>query len=97
MSYFITEDNLLLLFPNRKKRKWDQPAESLISAGVAVPGVSLGMGGVVGISLPGAVPLSGVPATFATVSQLIQSSSLPQSAAVIVQKLNQVSHGGEIL
>ncbi|XP_026661950.2 protein RIK isoform X2 [Phoenix dactylifera] len=81
----------------RKKRKWDQPAESLISAGVAVPGVSLGMGGVVGISLPGVVPLSGVPATFATVSQLIQSSSLPQSAAAIVQKLNQPKIQDELI
>nr|XP_010936479.1 protein RIK isoform X2 [Elaeis guineensis] len=82
----------------RKKRKWDQPAESLISAGVAVPGVSLGMGGGgVGISLPGAVPLSGVPAAFATVSQLIQSSSLSQSAAAIVQKLNQPKIQDELI
>ncbi|EHA8590357.1 hypothetical protein COCNU_scaffold017435G000030 [Cocos nucifera] len=81
----------------RKKRKWDQPAESLISAGVAAPGVSLGMGGGVGISLPGAVPLSGVPATFATVSQLIQSSSLPQSTAAIVQKLNQPKIQDELI
>ncbi|KAK1295707.1 Protein RIK [Acorus calamus] len=43
----------------RKRRKWDQPAESFISAGLAVPGgVPLGMGSLVGIALPIVAPFS---------------------------------------
>ncbi|KAJ8483810.1 hypothetical protein OPV22_016295 [Ensete ventricosum] len=36
----------------RKKRKWDQPAEPLLSAGVAVPGVPLTTNTILGTTLP---------------------------------------------
>lgn len=74
----------------RKKRKWDQPAESLIAAGIVLPGVTLSMSST-GISLPGAVPLPGsflsnpVPAT------LPQSGLASHNSVAITQKLNQVS------
>lgn len=88
----------------RKKRKWDQPAESLIAAGVALPGpVPLGMIGIPGVSIPGVLPLSGAPfanpfpATIATASQFFQPSSLPQNAAAVVQKLMQPKIQDELI
>lgn len=77
----------------RKKRKWDQPAESLVSAGVALPGV-LPMGNVgslVGIPLVGVAQPSGALLTNLTIPQLFQTSSVQQQASAIVQKLSQVS------
>ncbi|XP_072990714.1 protein RIK isoform X1 [Typha latifolia] len=87
----------------RRKRKWDQPAEYLVSAAVAVPGVPLGVGGISGISLPGSVPISGglfanlVPPSYAASSQLLQSASIPHSAAAIVQKLSQPKIQDELI
>lgn len=79
----------------RKKRKWDQPAESLMPVGMAVPGA---------LPLSNAVSLGGVafPAMAPMISgallrnPLAASSQLPQhtvAAAVAAQKLNQVSVG----
>lgn len=84
---------------NRKKRKWDQPAESLVSAGLALPGVfPLGsMANLIGISLPVVAPLSGalvtnsVPASGASAPQIFQAPTIQQNAVAMVQKLNQVS------
>ncbi|XP_077214404.1 RS2-interacting KH protein isoform X2 [Tasmannia lanceolata] len=89
----------------RKKRKWDQPAESLISAGLAVPGIlPLGsIGNLVGITLPGVVPMSGglltnaIPAAGASVPHIFQVSTVPQNAAAIVQKLNQPKIQDELI
>ncbi|RRT76332.1 hypothetical protein B296_00004584, partial [Ensete ventricosum] len=81
---------------DRKKRKWDQPAEPLLSAGVAVPGVPLATNTILGTTLPGAIPFSGslltnsVPSTFVYPPQLVQSLAVPQNAAAIIQKLNQI-------
>ncbi|XP_020090450.1 protein RIK isoform X2 [Ananas comosus] len=78
----------------RKKRKWDQPAEHFISAAAAVPGLPVGLGGVVGISHPAAVPL---PVTDAGSAQLLQSVSIPQNAAEIIQKLTQPKIQDELI
>ncbi|OVA02150.1 hypothetical protein BVC80_8787g16 [Macleaya cordata] len=80
----------------RKKRKWDQPAESLISAGLVVPGVLPlnNMGTLVGVTLPGVTPLSSsivtnaMPATYTAVPKIFQASSIQQNVASVVQKLN---------
>ncbi|XP_024626074.1 protein RIK isoform X2 [Medicago truncatula] len=73
----------------RKKRKWDQPAESLVSVGMAVPGV---------LPLSNAMPLGGV--AFPGVTPVISSALLtnPLAAAALLQqqstaaaqKLNQI-------
>ncbi|KAJ0981968.1 hypothetical protein J5N97_010223 [Dioscorea zingiberensis] len=88
----------------RKKRKWDQPADSLISAGIALTGtIPLGVDGVYGSVLPGVLPLSGplfvnpVPATFATTSQSVQTPLIPPNAAAIVQKLSQPKVQDELI
>ncbi|XP_048231105.1 protein RIK isoform X1 [Ricinus communis] len=75
----------------RKKRKWDQPAESLVSAGVApmvIPGgvVPLAnMGSLAGISLPGIASVSGalltnsqLVANSASIPTMFQVPSIPQ-------------------
>lgn len=85
----------LTLFFYRKKRKWDQPAESFVSAGIAIPGISLAVNGILGTTLPSAATLSGtlltnpVTTNFISPLQLVQSPAAPQSAAA-VPKLNQV-------
>lgn len=66
----------------RKKRKWDQPDELLVSAGVAVPGIFplANMGSLARITLP---TVSAVPGASLAIP-------LQQHAAAIVQKLVQV-------
>ncbi|KAK9271673.1 hypothetical protein L1049_002036 [Liquidambar formosana] len=89
----------------RKKRKWDQPAESLVSAGVAVPGFHpLGnMGPLMGITLPGVATFSGsllsnpLTVSCATVSQLFDAPSTQQHTASVVQKLNQPKIQDELI
>ncbi|KAM7520658.1 hypothetical protein LguiB_019620 [Lonicera macranthoides] len=81
----------------RRKRKWDQPAESLVSAGVAVPGIlPMGnAGSVAGITLPVVVPVSGtslmnpLSASFVPLQQVFLAPPVQQNAAYVVQKLNQ--------
>lgn len=73
----------------RKKRKWDQPAESLLPAGMAVPGV---------LPLNNSVPLGGVvfPGVTSAISgalmtnPLAAAALLQQQSTVAAQKLNQV-------
>ncbi|KAJ6836096.1 protein RIK [Iris pallida] len=88
----------------RKKRKWDQPAESLIAAGVSINGAyALGMGGIAGVPFPGTVPLSTalitnqLPGNSATASLMFQSTSVSQNAASLVQKLNQPKIQDELI
>ncbi|XP_041002625.1 protein RIK isoform X2 [Juglans microcarpa x Juglans regia] len=77
----------------RKKRKWDQPAESLASAGLAAPGVlPLGSMGPLGvIALPGVAPISAslltnlLPASHATVPQVLQASSIQHTATIALK------------
>ncbi|KVI02589.1 hypothetical protein Ccrd_019128, partial [Cynara cardunculus var. scolymus] len=78
----------------RKKRKWDQPAESLVSAGVAVPGVlPLGnMGSFMGITHPGVVPVSSASlinhftASYGHLQQVL-APSMQQHAISLAQKI----------
>lgn len=88
----------------RKKRKWDQPAESFISAGLSVTGaLPLGVGSTIGIPLPGAIPLpssvtvNSVPANSATASLLFQSTSISQNPAAVIQKLTQPKIQDELI
>ncbi|XP_058728969.1 uncharacterized protein LOC131601214 isoform X2 [Vicia villosa] len=73
----------------RKKRKWDQPEESLLPAGMAVPGVlplsnSVPHGGVV---FPGVTSaISGALLT----NPLAAAALLQQQSTVAAQKLNQI-------
>ncbi|XP_010553969.1 PREDICTED: protein RIK isoform X2 [Tarenaya hassleriana] len=84
---------------HRKKRKWDQPSEQLVSAGVAaLPGLlPLGNMGVVGScvspSVPAITSLNTVAAAaaIATVAPLFQTLSSPQQTAAVA-KLNQPKH-----
>jgi hypothetical protein len=81
----------------RRKRKWDQPAESLVSAGVPVSdAVQLGnVGSLVAISLPGAASVSGALLTnpqIAIVPPMFLVPSMPQNTAAVVPKLNQVRY-----
>ncbi|XP_010258057.1 PREDICTED: protein RIK isoform X2 [Nelumbo nucifera] len=100
-----SEENTTSATRQRKKRKWDQPAESLVSAGLAVPGVlPLGnMGALAGITLPGVVPLSSamlsnqLPATCAAIPQVFQAPSIQQSASAIAQKINQPKIQDELI
>lgn len=72
----------------RKKRKWDQPAESLVSVGMAVPGV---------LPLSNAMPLGGVafPGVTPVISNtllnnpLAAAALLQQQSTAAAQKLNQ--------
>ena len=66
------------MFVFRRKRKWDQPAESFISA---VPGV-IPLGNV------GSPMLQAVSAINTT--QQLLTPSLQQHAVTLVQKINQV-------
>ncbi|KAG2715521.1 hypothetical protein I3843_03G084800 [Carya illinoinensis] len=77
----------------RKKRKWDQPAESLASVGLAAPGVlPLGNMGPLGvIALPDVAPISAslltnsLPASYATVPQVLQASSIQHTATIALK------------
>ncbi|XP_039137136.1 protein RIK isoform X2 [Dioscorea cayenensis subsp. rotundata] len=86
----------------RKKRKWDQPADSLMSAGMAVTGtMPSGVDGVYASVLPGVLPLS-VPlhlnlATIAATSQSLQIPLIPPNTAAIVQKLSQPKIQDELI
>ncbi|OMP07817.1 protein RIK-like protein [Corchorus olitorius] len=72
----------------RKKRKWDQPAEAFVSAGFTVPLSNIGTLG--GIPLPGVPPVTGtflsnpLAASCPAVSPMFQ-----QHAAAVVPKQNQ--------
>lgn len=80
----------------RKKRKWDQPAEAVISAAAALPGLLpfSGPGALAGIGIPGIFPsLMGVFPNISTSMASAQISPVvpmvQQNAAAIVQKINQ--------
>ncbi|WCJ25589.1 RS2-interacting KH protein [Euphorbia peplus] len=66
----------------RKKRKWDQPAESLVAAGVA--------------TIPGVVPFGNV-ANCTTVPTLFQAHPLPQSTGTSLPKSNQPKIQDELI
>ncbi|PON46176.1 KH domain containing protein [Parasponia andersonii] len=78
----------------RKKRKWDQRAESLVSAGLAVPEIlPLGvMGSLGGVTVPGATSVSTallvspLVASCTNVSQVIPASLIQQHTATLIPK-----------
>ncbi|KAJ8749682.1 hypothetical protein K2173_010102 [Erythroxylum novogranatense] len=89
----------------RKKRKWDQPAESLISAGVAISGV-VPLGNVLpltGMTLPGVAQVSGTLLTNPIVTSspiippAIQVPSIPQNTGTAIPKLNQPKIQDELI
>lgn len=85
---------------HRKKRKWDQPAESLVSVGVAVSGALQcgNMGSLGGISLPGAASVSGalltnpLVASSSPIPPVFPVPSIGQSTAAAISKSNQVRY-----
>ncbi|KAI8534105.1 hypothetical protein RHMOL_Rhmol10G0062700 [Rhododendron molle] len=84
----------------RKKRKWDQPAESLVVAGVAVPGIlPLGnMGSLAAITLPGVTLASGAPLTNTLTSSSATTPPLIQPhATAVLQKMNQKKIQDELI
>ncbi|KAK1356428.1 Hydroxyproline-rich glycoprotein family protein, putative, expressed [Heracleum sosnowskyi] len=83
----------------RRKRKWDQPAESVISA---VPGVlPLGnVGSFIGTTLQGVPATSAINNTLfttATLQQVLTVPSLQQHAVALVQKINQTKLQEELI
>lgn len=82
----------------RKRRKWDQPAEALVSGGIAplqkiFPLVNVGS--LVQMTLPSISSVAGAPlaVTFSNSSPVpiqVPPGPLQQQAAAIVQKLVQV-------
>ncbi|XP_059450295.1 protein RIK isoform X2 [Corylus avellana] len=76
----------------RKKRKWDQPAESLVSTSAEVPGVLLpgNMAPLGGIALPGVAPVSSTllmnSLGGAAIPQVFQASSMQQHTTTVVPK-----------
>lgn len=67
----------------RKRRKWDQPAEALVSAGIALP---LGNAGALG-AMSGAFVTNPLAAGSTAISPMLQ-----QHATALVPKLNQVRY-----
>ncbi|XVF58428.1 hypothetical protein PTKIN_Ptkin07bG0066100 [Pterospermum kingtungense] len=80
----------------RKKRKWDQPAEGLVSAGVAVPYSN--MGTLASMPLPG---VALVPGTFLSnplaISGPVVTPVFQQHASPVVSKQNQPKIQDELL
>ncbi|KQK22907.1 hypothetical protein BRADI_1g70000v3 [Brachypodium distachyon] len=89
----------------RKKRKWDQPAEDIVSAAAEAAAVAglpvLNFGALSGVQFPGittypAAPLpNAIPAPYALPPQL--TPSVLQSAAAAVQKLSQAKIPDELI
>lgn len=91
---------------HRRKRKWDQPAETLVSAGLALHNMSpLGnnLGPVVGMTLPGVAPAYTTPLNDPFISsnpmmpQAFSVPSVQQHAAAVVQKVNQTKIQDELI
>lgn len=81
----------------RKRRKWDQPAETFVPEGVAVSGIFplANMGSLAGITLPGAVPVLG--ATFSNPLTTIGATTVQQLPAIIAQKSIQPKIQDELI
>ncbi|GMI67004.1 RS2-interacting KH protein [Hibiscus trionum] len=80
----------------RKKRKWDQPAEAFVSAGFAVPFTN--MGNLAGMPLPGVAPVPGtfLPNTLAASCTAV-APFFQQHAAPVVPKQNQTKIQDELV
>ncbi|XP_020678493.1 protein RIK isoform X2 [Dendrobium catenatum] len=76
----------------RKKRRWDEPADFLISTGISIPGaIPIGFGNSLGISTPGVLPVSNAIATNTLVPLITHS------ATTLVQKLSQSKVQDELI
>lgn len=74
----------------RRKRKWDQPAESVISA---VPGVlPLGNVGSLIQGVPVTSAVNNTPFSAAPLHKVLTAPSLQQHAVALVHKINQVRY-----
>jgi hypothetical protein len=82
----------------RKKRKWDQPADDLVSAAVTAAAVSgmplINIGALPGVALPGVTAYGaatlpgGVPVPYSLPPRI--APSVLQNASAALQKLSQV-------
>jgi hypothetical protein len=93
----VPADTPVMATRQRKKRKWDQPAEGIVSAGAVMPGVLplATSGAFAGLgAMPGAFPyVNYFPAVPSTIVQppgaTMTPATVQQNAAAIVQKFNQ--------
>ncbi|XP_060193368.1 protein RIK isoform X2 [Lycium barbarum] len=81
----------------RKRRKWDQPADTFVPEGVAVPGIFplANMGSLVGIPLPGVAPVSG--AAFTNPLPAVGATMMQQLPVIVAQKLIQPKIQDELI
>ncbi|CAN6313604.1 unnamed protein product [Urochloa humidicola] len=91
--------------PERKKRKWDQPAEDLVSAAAAAAAVSgmpvINIGALPGVALPGVTAYgaatlpSAIPVTYLLPPHI--APSVLQNASAALQKLSQAKLPDEVI
>ncbi|XP_006363430.2 protein RIK isoform X1 [Solanum tuberosum] len=81
----------------RKRRKWDQPAETFVPEGVAVSGIFplVNTGSLAGITLPGVIPVLG--AAFTNPLTAIGATTVQQLPVIIAQKSVQVRSSEKML
>ncbi|XP_015065578.1 protein RIK [Solanum pennellii] len=81
----------------RKRRKWDQPAETFVPEGVAVSGIFplANTGSLAGITLPGVMPVLG--AAFTNPLTAIGATTVQQLPVIIAQKSVQPKIQDELI
>ncbi|TMW89626.1 hypothetical protein EJD97_016871 [Solanum chilense] len=81
----------------RKRRKWDQPAETFVPEGVAVSGIFplANTGSLAGITLPGVIPVLG--AAFTNPLTAIGATTVQQLPVIIAQKSVQPKIQDELI
>lgn len=81
----------------RKRRKWDQPAETFVPDGVAVSGIFplANMGSFAGVPLPGVAPVLG--AAFMNPLTAVGATTVQQHPLIVAQKLIQPKIQDELI
>ncbi|KAL3376467.1 hypothetical protein AABB24_003078 [Solanum stoloniferum] len=81
----------------RKRRKWDQPAETFVPEGVPVSGIFplVNTGSLAGITLPGVIPVLG--AAFTNPLTAIGTTTVQQLPVIIAQKSVQPKIQDELI
>ncbi|XP_019244569.1 PREDICTED: protein RIK [Nicotiana attenuata] len=81
----------------RKRRKWDQPAETFVPDGVAVSGIFplANMGSFAGVPVPGVAPVLG--AAFMNPLTAIGATTVQQHPLIVAQKLIQPKIQDELI
>ncbi|KAH0717397.1 hypothetical protein KY285_013428 [Solanum tuberosum] len=81
----------------RKRRKWDQPAETFVPEGVPVSGIFplVNTGSLAGITLPGVIPVLG--AAFTNPLTAIGTTTVQQLPVIIAQKSVQLKIQDELI